>query len=158
MAKIVLDGRAGVLVGELAERCRLSGVPLMLAVPNKKSFENKVVGPLWMKRHPVLLGRCRFWKLDAKGNGNKVSIRIAKVVGSGDVVVTSYPLLAKRAISRGAVAFHPNGWKYTTEFIQDLMTERRKTRSQDKLESSCRALLGSRPYLWLGKGHSSRCP
>ena len=47
MARLVLDTRANGLVGELSERCRLSGTPLVVAIAEDIQLEKRVLGARW---------------------------------------------------------------------------------------------------------------
>lgn len=112
MAKIVLDARAGVLAGELSERCRLSGVSFVLAATIQEPFGDKTLGTVWDQQQSRLRGE--FELIPASDE------RILEALNGGDALVTNSVVLAEKAIEIGVAVFHHNGWQYDKWFAVEV--------------------------------------
>ena len=125
MAKVVLDARAGVLVGELSERCRTSGVRLVLASDGGHLRGPEVLSDGQDAQKSVMRGSFAPKQLCIAKKGQAFAIEIAHHLNPGDVIVTNSLRVANEALSKGATAFHCAGWMYDERFVRNLVQKPR---------------------------------
>ena len=135
MAKVVLDARGGALTRELPERCRLTGVPLVLAYCDGSGIASKVA--LAVCRAPRLSSGDGFKLIQrcVSNASREAAEQIKHMVSTGDVVVTDDVLVAAKAIEGGAVAFNVSGWQYEYERACAGAREREQMRAEGKLDA-----------------------
>ena len=97
MSKIVLDARQPLLAEELSERCRLTGVPLVVAVNKNQNVTQKILGAAWAaQRNPHSQGFA-FAKQELPLNPKQAAKAIAKLLAPNDVLITPDSSVAEKA-------------------------------------------------------------
>ena len=134
MAKVVLDARGGGLVKELAERCRRTGVPLVLAFCAGNGVPQKIAFAVCCALRQTTADGFKLILRRISNDSREAAEQIKQMADSGDVVVTADVLVAAKGIEGGAAAFNFNGWQYEDERAHQGAEERERMRAEGKLD------------------------
>lgn len=133
MAQVLLDAVSDNLVGEMVEACRLSGVPLVVAVPRTMHLQRYLVGATWDERHNKTCGGFSLDMIALCGSSFEVAATLALRAQEGDVVITKDLLVAGMTMGGGATALSPLGREHDIDTVWHGVAEREHIRAEGKL-------------------------
>lgn len=133
VARLVLDTRANGLVGELSERCRLSGTPLVVAIAEDIQLEKRILGARWDIVRDKACGAFSLTEMCVPSESFAAAKVLLKRIRPGDVVITCDFLVAAVAEDLGATPLEIDGRTYEDPWR--LVGERERMRAEGALEA-----------------------